>query len=214
MEVLIIGASGGAAEISAMLSSVSENVFGHFAIGFLDDQKSLRNSKVYGLSVLGQVNDFKNWGHVGLISGIGNDTNIASKAKILSRLRDNGANFINCISSSAHIMSQVYMSDGVIVSPQCYIGSAVVLESFVHVMPSSTISHHSSVGFATIICSGVSIGGNTSIGSSCYIGIGVTISDHLTISNNVIVGSGSNVVSDLTIPGVYYGNPARWIRDV
>ncbi len=94
------------------------------------------------------------------------------------------------------------------------VGNAVVLESFAYVMPGSIISHHSSVGFATIICSGVSIAGNTSIGSSCYIGIGATVSDHLTISNNVIVGSGSNVVSDLTIPGVYYGNPARWIRDV
>lgn len=78
MEVLIIGATRGCAEISAMLLNVSKSVFGHIAIGFLDDQKSRRNSTVNGLRVLGEVDDFKNYGRVGLISGIGNDTNIAS----------------------------------------------------------------------------------------------------------------------------------------
>lgn len=213
MDVLILGATGGSAEISGMLSDPNKNIHGHRAIGFLEDKPEFRDSSVYELRVLGEFKDFDKFGSVGLISGIGNVSNIQNRFETLLRFRNLGAFFINCISSSAVIVNKIKVDEGIIISPLCYVGSEVQLESFVYVMPNSVISHHSLVGNSTIICSGVTVAGNTSIGRSCYIGAGTTIGDHLELADNIVVGAGSNVVSNLQKSGVYYGNPARWVRE-
>jgi acetyltransferase-like isoleucine patch superfamily enzyme len=49
------------------------------------------------------------------------------------------------------------------------------------------------------------IGNNVSLGSNCTI-------LPCRIADNVVVGAGSVVTKDLTIPGVYYGNPARLMK--
>lgn len=51
------------------------------------------------------------------------------------------------------------------------------------------------------------IGNHVSIGTNCTI-LAVTICDH------VVIGAGSVVTKDITQPGIYAGNPARFLRAV
>jgi acetyltransferase-like isoleucine patch superfamily enzyme len=51
----------------------------------------------------------------------------------------------------------------------------------------------------------------TRIGNSVSIGSGATILP-VTICDNVVIGAGAVVTTDITLPGVYAGNPARLIK--
>jgi acetyltransferase-like isoleucine patch superfamily enzyme len=51
----------------------------------------------------------------------------------------------------------------------------------------------------------------TTIGNKVSIGTNATILP-VTICDNVVVGAGSVVTRDITVPGIYAGNPARLIR--
>lgn len=53
----------------------------------------------------------------------------------------------------------------------------------------------------------------TSLGSHVSIGTNATIMP-VDICDNVVIGAGSVVTRDIHKPGVYAGNPARWLRDL
>ncbi len=51
----------------------------------------------------------------------------------------------------------------------------------------------------------------TRVGNRVYIGSNATILP-VSICDGVVIGAGAVVTRDVTISGVYAGNPARWIR--
>ena len=53
----------------------------------------------------------------------------------------------------------------------------------------------------------------TRIGNHVSIGSNATILP-VTICDNVVIGAGSVVTKDITIKGIYAGNPARFIREL
>lgn len=54
---------------------------------------------------------------------------------------------------------------------------------------------------------------STVIGNNVSIGTNATILP-VTICDRVVVGAGAVVTKDITIPGIYAGNPARLIREI
>ena len=52
---------------------------------------------------------------------------------------------------------------------------------------------------------------NTKIGDNVKIGSGSTILP-VIIENDIVIGAGSVVTKNLTIKGIYYGNPAKLMR--
>jgi acetyltransferase-like isoleucine patch superfamily enzyme len=74
------------------------------------------------------------------------------------------------------------------------------------------IGHNCIIGTHTFIAPGVLLGGGTKIGNNCYIWQGVITRSNIKICDNVIIGMGSLVMKDITKPGVYYGNPVRYVK--
>lgn len=60
------------------------------------------------------------------------------------------------------------------------------------------------------IQSGVS--GSARIGDRCWLGIGAKVRDYVSICDDVFVGMGAVVTKNITEPGVYAGNPCRFLR--
>jgi carbonic anhydrase/acetyltransferase-like protein (isoleucine patch superfamily) len=56
------------------------------------------------------------------------------------------------------------------------------------------------------------ISGSVRIGDRCWIGIGALVRDYVSICDDVFVGMGSVVTRNITEPGVYVGNPCRFLR--
>jgi len=54
---------------------------------------------------------------------------------------------------------------------------------------------------------------STKVGNKVGIGTNATILP-VTICDNVVVGAGAVVTKDITVPGIYAGNPARLLRKI
>jgi acetyltransferase-like isoleucine patch superfamily enzyme len=122
----------------------------------------------------------------------------------------------------------------------CTLGNNVFVGPFVEIQKNVRIGDNCKIQSHSFICELVSIGNDcfighgvmfindlfseggpaggdktkwkaTSIGNSVSIGSNATILP-VTICDDVVIGAGSVVVRNITEPGVYAGNPARFIK--
>ena len=124
----------------------------------------------------------------------------------------------------------------------CSIGNNVFVGPFVEVQRTVNIGNRTKVQSHTFICELVEIGddcfvghgvmfindlfadggparGNKELWKSTRIGNKVSIGSNATIlpvsvCDNVVIGAGSVVTRDISEPGVYAGNPARFVRKI
>lgn len=75
------------------------------------------------------------------------------------------------------------------------------------------IGHNAEIGAHCLIAPQTTIGGSTVIGDFCWIGMKVAIASHITICHFAVIGMGSVVVRDIEEPGVYAGNPCKWLKE-
>lgn len=74
------------------------------------------------------------------------------------------------------------------------------------------IGANSIIGRNCTITIQAGISGSVRIGDRCWIGIGALVRDYVSICDDVFVGMGAVVTRDITEPGVYAGNPCRFLR--
>lgn len=124
----------------------------------------------------------------------------------------------------------------------CTIGNDCFIGPFVEIQKDVTIGSRTKVQSHGFICELVTIGEDCFIGhgvmfindifasggpaagdksqwKSTRIGNNVSIGSNATIlpvsiCNNIVIGAGSVVTKDITKPGIYAGNPAKFIRSI
>ena len=125
---------------------------------------------------------------------------------------------------------------------ECEIGDNAFIGPFVEIQKSCKIGNRTRVQSHTFICELVDIGENCFIGhgvmfindtfstggpaggdknlwKSTKIGNNVSIGSNATIMpvsicNNTVIGAGSVVTKNITIPGIYAGNPAKFLKEL
>jgi acetyltransferase-like isoleucine patch superfamily enzyme len=124
----------------------------------------------------------------------------------------------------------------------CRIGYNCFIGPFVEIQRDAVIGSHTRVQSHTFICELVTIGdhcfishgvmfindlfktggpagrdrakwGKTTIGDHVSIGSNATILP-VNITDHVVIGAGAVVTKDITVPGIYAGNPARLLRKI
>ena len=101
------------------------------------------------------------------------------------------------VGSNTRIQSHTFICELVSIGQNCFIGHGVMFinDKFTTGGPSGTPELWES----TVIQNNVSIGSNSTILP-------------VSICSNVVIGAGSVVTKDITEPGVYAGNPAKFIK--
>ena len=125
---------------------------------------------------------------------------------------------------------------------KCAIGNNCFIGPFTEIQKNVTIGDNVKVQSHSFICELVTVGNDCFIGhgvmfindlfsnggpaggdqsqwKKTVVGNHVSIGSNATvlpvsICNDVVIGAGSVVTKDITKPGVYAGNPARWLRAV
>ena len=102
------------------------------------------------------------------------------------------------IGRRCRIQSHAFVCDKVVIGDDCFVGHGVafVNDTFASGGPARG---DQSKWKATLVGDRVSFGSNSTIMP-------------VTIADDVVVGAGAVVTTDLTVAGVYAGNPARFIR--
>lgn len=104
------------------------------------------------------------------------------------------------IGERCRVQSHSFICELVTIGNDCFIGHGVM---FVN----DLFSEGKPAGGNKALWKETTIGNNVSIGSN------VTILP-VTICDNVVIGAGAVVTKNITKPGVYAGNPAKFIRNI
>jgi len=78
----------------------------------------------------------------------------------------------------------------------------------------TNIGHNCDVGKNTVMAAGVILNGGVKVGKNCWFASGSLIKHYVNICDNVVIGLGSVVLKDITEPGIYVGNPARYLKPI
>ncbi len=211
--LIILGASGSSLDVLSIIDEINKKNKIYNFLGFLDDNPKKISNK-YKKKILGKFKDIKKFKKSYFIIGTGNENNFFNREKIISKLNIPLKYFPNIIHPSAQINKDFKNGYGNIVHSYVTISRDVKIGSFVNILPKSTINHDVNIGSYTIINSNVILSGDIKIGKSCYIGQGANIRDHISIGNLSLIGMGSVVTKSLKGKGVYYGCPAKFIRNI
>ena len=122
------------------------------------------------------------------------------------------------------IGSNTFIGPFVEIQKDVIIGSNCKVQSHTFICELVTIGNHCFIGHGVVFVNDLfSIGGpahgnielwkKTNIGNHVSIGSNATILP-VSICDNVVIGAGSVVTKNITKPGIYAGNPAKFLRSI
>jgi sugar O-acyltransferase (sialic acid O-acetyltransferase NeuD family) len=209
--IVIIGSSGHA----KVVIDIVELDGRYNIIGLLDRYREPK-SKVCNYSILGSEDDLidlvENQNVIGGIIAIG-DNNVRSRivAELSAVIPE--FEFVTAIHPRAVVAADVVIGAGTVVmagavvNPGCQIGAHSVLNT------NSSLDHDSTLGACSSLAPGVATGGGVNIGTNSAICIGAKISHKVNVGSNCVVGAGAVVFCDVPNNQVFYGAPARFVRN-
>lgn len=182
-------------------------------VSFFDDFQEV-GSSVKDIPVLGSTKDvlteFKKQAFDEIVIAIGYKH--LKRKKQLSEMFKNKIPFHTFIHSGSYVDPSAEIGEGTIIYPNCMIDQEVKIGANVLMNISCSIAHDSSIADYCFLSPRVAIAGFVKVKESCIIGINSTLIDNITIAANIQLGGATVVIKDLDTPGLYVGNPARFIR--
>jgi acetyltransferase-like isoleucine patch superfamily enzyme len=104
------------------------------------------------------------------------------------------------IGDNCRVQSHSFICEMVTIGNDCFIGHGVMFINDV-------FAKGGPAGGDKTYWEPTNIGNNVSIGSNATL-------LPVTVCSNVVIGAGSVVTKDITVPGVYAGNPAKFIKEL
>ena len=205
--VYIIGASGFGKEVAWLIEENNElNI-----LGFIDDNENVIGTKVNGYNVLGNIDYLiSKVEDINVVIAIGNP-NI--RELIVNRLKAKSNIFYpNIISKDAIVSKYVDLGIGNIICTKSIVTTNIKFGNFNHVNLNCTIGHDVILEDFITIYPSVSVSGNVHINNYTELGTGSRIIQGKTLTSNVIVGAGAVVVKDLLEAGTYVGVPVKKVK--
>jgi len=208
--VLIVGASGHGRSVLDIICHKyeKENIF------FVDDTKK-KDSTVYGMKVLGAIDDlpkiFSEYEIKGLIIAIGDNFNRTALTDKIKKLVPQ-IEFIYAVHPTAYIGREVQIGPGSVVMAAAVIGPGSTVGNHCIVNTKASVDHDCSIGDFSSIGPGAVLGGNVEIAECSAVGIGSTVIEKIKIGSNTIIGAGSTVLNNIDPGLLVYGTPAKKIR--
>ena len=124
------------------------------------------------------------------------------RAKPLALLHPNSFISLRCL-----------IGEGSIVMPLCAVNSCTEIGKGVIINTQASLDHDCKIDDFSSIAPGSSIGGQVQIGYRSAISIGAKVRHNIKIGNDVLIGASSLVLENATDNSIYYGVPAKYIRN-
>ena len=205
MDVVVIGTGGLAREFSSFFSK-EINIVGFSSTNSNEFEDFFLSGEFFGSNITPDMVGTKN-----AVLAIGSPN---AKKAVSEKLKNLGFDFPNFVHSSVVSATNIVdsNSEGVIISPNCVIGSNVLFSNHVYLNFMVGVGHDTKFESCVQVNPGVQIGGDVSIGEGVLIGSSATIRQGLKISKNCTVGSGAVVLSTVSEGITVIGNPAKRLK--
>jgi len=209
IRVAILGAGALGQQIAQHLRQAT----GYTVAGYFDDTQPT-DTLITGEKVIGAIAEVTAAYNCGafdaLLMGIGYQ-HLAVRQRLFEEF-SRVVPFASFAHRNAHIDPSVALAPGCFVSPGCILDLNIQLGPNTFLYPGCIIAHDTVVKGHSFFAPGVRLAGHVSVAERCFFGIGTTIIDNLTIGQGIQTGGGTVIITNLSQPGLYVGNPARFIR--
>lgn len=115
---------------------------------------------------------------------------------------------------AANISPSARLGRGCTVLAGGVIGAGAVIGNGAIVNNGAIVEHDCLVEAFAHLAPGAVLAGGAVLGSESFLGANSSVKQGISIAGGVTVGNGAAIVRDITVPGVYVGNPARLLKGV
>jgi sugar O-acyltransferase (sialic acid O-acetyltransferase NeuD family) len=206
MRILIIGAGGHAQVIADVIlcrTRLGEDVR---LVGFVDDNTRLLGSEMFGVKVLGRIEQVAEFDPDAVIVGIGDN---ATRARVYDQLKASGVTFGAIIHPRAVVAENVRLGEGSVVFANAVINTGSIIGPNVIVNTGATVDHHAHIGAHVHIAPGVHLGGTVTVEEGTFLGIGSSVIPNRTLGAWSTVGAGAVIIHDVPPHATVVGIPAK-----
>ncbi|MCB9257633.1 MAG: acetyltransferase [Chitinophagales bacterium] len=183
-------------------------------VGFFDDFE-IKGTRKYGIPVLGKIDEIQNFFEAKtfdeLIIGIGYKY-LSFREELFQRFSDT-IPFASFVHSSTFLDSSSRLGKGSFIYPGCNIDMYTTIGDNVLMYNDCVLAHNSILGSHSVLSPSVKIAGFVEVGKRVNFGIGTVIIDNLKVADDVRTGASATIVSDIDKPGLYFGCPAKFIKE-
>jgi acetyltransferase EpsM len=211
-KIIVFGAGGHAVVVTNEIRKLKKYTIEGYFVRDIED-KNIRNNfrkKVleYNFQNLNKVLN-KNFS---LFVAIGNNF---LRKKIVDEISNYKNNIFweNIISIDAIVDPTVKFGCGNLIMPGCIINAFTEIKNHCLINTGAIIEHENHLNNYSSVGPRAVTAGKVYLGQSSHIGIGSTVLEDIKIVENVIIGANSLVSKNIETKGIYYGSPAKFIRD-
>lgn len=206
--VIIFGAKGIAKTALEIFESNEVVVY-----GFLDEDKSLHNTEIGTIPVLGDPGDH---GFLKLIGQkceafVASDDNIIRKEQVDFLKEKRKVMPVNAVHKNAYFSKTASIGHGNFINSGVHMGLDSKLGQHCIVNANALIEQDVVIGDFVQIGTGAIINSNVTIEEGAFIGTGAVIVSGVTIGKDARIGAGSLVIGDVEAKTTVFGNPAQKI---
>lgn len=204
-KIIIVGAGGFGRELLQWIKDVNKVTPTWEIAGFIDDNLNALDGVEIDYGVIGTIKDWEPKEDEEFALAFGSPE---LKRKIVSLLKDKGANFATVIHPTALLSEFSHYGEGFIMFPYSKLSCNSTVGDFVTLL-STPIGHDNEIGDYTVISGGCNIVRNVKIGRDVFLAAGVCIAQDVVVGDGAYLGLGSVILKDVNPGSKMFGNPAR-----
>lgn len=210
-ELLIFGATS----FAKLARHYAERELGYRALGFVVNESYKTADEFDSLPIFSwehETQPFLN-NDVSMFVAVGYRSMLL-REKAYKSVKDAGYRLISIVCKSSYIADGAVIGDNSIVMPGAVIEPAVTLGCNNVVWSNATICHDTQILDHNFIAAHTALGGFVNVGCRNFFGFSSVVLQGRRIGNDTLVGAQSLVIRDTLDLSLYYGNPAKRIREL
>jgi len=177
-------------------------------VGFLDDNMSFKNTKIFGYPVIDNIEWLKKHKHISVVNTVAKDINI--RRVVHKKLEQYEINFPNIIHPSVNI-EYSKIGIGNLISKNVYLEVRSKINNHCMILPNVTVGHDAEIKDNCFIGPSVNILGGVKIEKDCLIGAGSIIYPKRVINNNATTSINSTIYNDVKENDTMLSAPSKRI---
>lgn len=202
--LILIGGGGHCKSVIDVAESAGYNILGIF------DKPENVGRKILGYTIIGSDNNISDYISKALfIVTVGQIKDPSVRIMIHNKIYNSGGRMATLIANTAHVSKYCEIGEGsiimhhAVVNADSKIGKGCIINTF------ANIEHDVTVGDYCHISTGAMINGKCTVGAGSFIGSQSVLVNGIIITEDCIVAAGAVIIENISLKGIYAGNPAK-----
>lgn len=212
-DIAIYGAGGFGREVACLLNIINKEKPTWHLVGFFDDGYHIGESNKYG-KILGGLKELNKWSKpISIVIAIANPN-------ILENISDNIINkhviFPNIIAPNILFFEQegFEVGHGNIITFGCRMSCNITIGNFNILNGNISFGHDVKIGSYNVMQPETRISGETTVGNNNFFGARSLVLQRIKIGNYTRIGAASVVMRNTKDNNLYFGNPAKILKNI